>query len=146
MLHTVDLLSIVMLLMMGIGFIIIPSFAQQTSLDLTAPSISELYGGKKRGTLEISVQNNTLSLTAVMDPVRQQLQPYEGWLEDKGDASGYSLSLGKFADDNTLTVNQTMINPHTYTVFFVTAEPVDDPDPNPSKVVAAAKLPPPFGQ
>lgn len=50
MLHTVDLLSIVMLLMMGIGFIIIPSFAQQTSLDLTAPSISELYGGKKRGT------------------------------------------------------------------------------------------------
>ncbi len=145
MLHTVDLLSIVMLLMMSIGFIIIPSFAQQTSLDLTAPTISELYGGKKRGTLEISVQNNTLSLTAVMDPVRQQLQPYEGWLEDKGEASGYS-SLGKFNDDNTLTVNQTMINPHTYTVFFVTAEPVDDPDPNPSAVVAAAKLPPPFGQ
>ena len=146
MLHTVDLLSIVMLLMMSIGFIIIPSFAQQTSLDLTAPTISELYGGKKRGTLEISIQNNTLSLTAVMDPVRQQLQPYEGWLEDKGDASGYSLSLGKFDADNTLTVNQTMINPHTYTVFFVTAEPVDDPDPNPSDVVAAAKLPPPFGQ
>ena len=89
MLHTVDLLSIVMLLMMSIGFIIIPSFAQQTSLDLTAPTISELYGGKKRGTLEISVQNNTLSLTAVMDPVTQQLQPYEGWLEDKGEASSY---------------------------------------------------------
>ena len=85
---------------------------------MTAPTISELYGGKKRGTLEISVQNNTLSLTAVMDPVRQQLQPYEGWLEDKGEASGYSLSLGKFDDDNTLTVNQTYDqSSHIYSIF-----------------------------
>jgi len=32
-----------------------------------------------------------LSLTAVMDPTRQDLQTNEGWLEDKGDESGYSL-------------------------------------------------------
>ena len=52
---------------------------------------------------------------------------------------------GKF-DNNTLTINQTMVNPFTYTVFFVTAEPVDDPDPKPSDVVVGAKLPIPFGQ
>ncbi len=135
-------LSIVIL---SIG-IITPIFAQQTKLDLTAPTISELYGGEKKGTLELSAQNNTISLTAVMDPVRQELETYEGWFEDKGDASGYSLSLGKFGNDNTLTVNQTMVNPYTYTIFYVTAEPVDDLDPKPSDVIAAAKLPIPFGQ
>ncbi|HEY6657095.1 MAG TPA: hypothetical protein VIZ62_01070, partial [Nitrososphaeraceae archaeon] len=66
---------------------------------------------------------------------------------DKGDASGYSLSVGKFKEnENTLALNQTMVNPYTYTVFFVTAEPVDDPDPKPSDVVVGAKLPIPFGQ
>ena len=25
---------------------------------------------------------------------------YEGWFEDKGDASGYSLSVGKFNDES----------------------------------------------
>ena len=37
-------------------------------------------------------------------------------------------------------------NPYTYTVFFVIAEPVDDPDPRPSDVVVGSKLPIPFGQ
>ncbi|MGH9982241.1 MAG: hypothetical protein ACRD6U_11900, partial [Nitrososphaeraceae archaeon] len=59
----------------------------------------------------------------------------------------YSLSVGKFKEnENTLALNQTMVNPYTYTVFFVTAEPVDDPDPKPSDVVVGAKLPIPFGQ
>lgn len=66
---------------------------------------------------------------------------YEDWFEDKGDASGYSLSVGKFDNDNTLTINQTMVNPYTYTVFFVTTEPVDDPDPNPSDVVVGTNCP-----
>ena len=74
-------------------------------------------------------------------------QVYEGWFEDKGDASGYSLSVGKFNEkDNILTVNQRMVNPFTYTIFYVTAEPVNDPDPNLSDVVVATKLPIPFGQ
>ena len=72
---------------------------------------------------------------------------YEGWFEDKGDASGYSLSLGKFDEEtNTLSTNRTMVNPFTYTIFYVTAEPVNDPDPKPSDVVVSAKLPIPFGQ
>jgi hypothetical protein len=74
-------------------------------------------------------------------------QVSEGWFEDKGDASGYSLSVGKFDEkSNTLTIKQTMVNPYTYTVFFVTAEPVDDPDPRPSDVVVGSELPIPFGQ
>ena len=37
-----------------------------------------------------------------------------------------------------------MVNPYTYTVFFVTTEPVDDPNPNPSDVVVGTNLPIPF--
>jgi len=39
-----------------------------------------------------------------------------------------------------------MVNPYTYTIFYVTSEPVNDPDPNQSDIVAAAKLLLPFGQ
>jgi hypothetical protein len=39
-----------------------------------------------------------------------------------------------------------MVNPYTYTIFYVTVEPVDDPDPNPSDIAVAAKLSSPFGQ
>ncbi len=122
------------------------SLAQNVSTDLTAPSGGNLYGGDKKGTLEMSVQNGTLIATAEMDVPPANGQVYEGWLEDKGDASGYSLSLGKFNEDDTLGVNQTMVNPYTYTVFYVTAEPVDDVDPKPAGVVAGAQLNSPFGQ
>ena len=84
--------------------------------------------------------------TANMTEPPAEGQIYEGWFEDKGDASGYSLSVGKFDENNTLTINQTMVNPFTYSVFFVTAEPRDDVDPNPSGVVVGAELTTPFGQ
>ena len=121
-------------------------FAQQISTDLTAPTAGNLHGGDKKGNLEISVQNGTVIATAEMNEPPANDQVYEGWLEDKGDASGYSLSLGKFNEDDTLSVNQTMVNPYTYTVFYVTAEPADDPDPSPAGVVAGAPLESPFGQ
>ena len=117
------------------------------SLDLTTPAAAgSLYGGDKKGSFEFSVQNNNIIGTAEMNEQPTDGKVYEGWFEDKGDASGYSLSVGKFDNDNTLTINQTMVNPYTYTVFFVTTEPVDDPDPNPSDVVVGTKLPIPFGQ
>lgn len=137
-------LSIAMLVNMGI---ITTIFAQLTSLDLTAPTISELYGGDKKGILDLNIQNNVVILNATMNESPAEGEVNEGWFEDKGDASGYSLSVGKFNEkDNILTVNQRMVNPYTYTVFFVTAEPVDDPDPKPSDIVVGAKLPIPFGQ
>ena len=116
------------------------------SLDLTTPSAAgSLNGGDKKGIFQFLVQDNNIIGTAEMNEQPTDGKVYEGWFEDKGDASGYSLSVGKF-DNNTLTINQTMVNPYTYTVFFVTTEPVDDPDPNPSDVVVGTKLPIPFGQ
>jgi Palmitoyl protein thioesterase len=117
------------------------------SLDLTTPTTGNLYGGDKKGSFDLSFQDITMIVTARMNEPPADGKVYEGWFEDKGDASGYSLSVGKFNEkDNTLTVNQRMVNPYTYTVFFVTAEPVNDPDPQPSDVVVGAKLPIPFGQ
>jgi hypothetical protein len=117
------------------------------SVDLTTPTAGNMYGGDKKGSFDFSFQNNNVLGTAKMYEKPANGKVYEGWFEDKGDASGYSLSVGKFKDDdNTLALNQTMVNPFTYTVFFVTAEPVDDPDPKPSDVVVGAKLPIPFGQ
>ncbi len=138
-------LSIVIL---SIG-IISPIFAQQTSssLDLTAPTVTDLSGGEKKGTLDLNVQNGTVIATATMNEPPAEGQVYEGWFEDKGNASGYSLSVGKFNEENnTLSIKQTMVNPYSYTIFYVTAEPRDDPDLRPSDVVVSAKLPPPFGQ
>ena len=130
-----------------------PSSQQQgnensgVSLDLTTPAAAgSLYGGDKKGSFEFSVQNNNIYGTAEMNEQPSDGEVYEGWFEDKGDASGYSLSVGKFDNDNTLTINQTMVNPYTYTVFFVTTEPGHDSDPNPSDVVVGTKLPIPFGQ
>jgi hypothetical protein len=123
------------------------SFAQMTDLELKEPAPGgEVYDGDTKGTLEISDRNGTITLTAKMFEPPAGEDVYEGWFEDKGDASGYSLSLGKFDDSNTLTVNQTMVNPYTYTIFYVTTEPSDDVDPNPSDIVVGAQLPSPFGQ
>src|SRR5215216_260584 len=117
------------------------------SFDLTTPTAGNLYGGDKKGNFDLSFQNTSLIVTARMNEPPAKGQVYEGWFEDKGDASGYSLSVGKFDEkDNILTVNQRMVNPYTYTVFFVTAEPVNDPDPKPSSAVVGAKLPIQFGQ
>jgi hypothetical protein len=137
------------ILLLSIGLIITPItvFAQQTSLDLTSPTITELYGGDKKGTLYLNVQNNTIIATAqINEPPPTEEQVYEGWFEDRGDASGYSLSVGQFNQNNTLSVNQTMVNPYTYTIFYVTTEPRDDFDLKPADILAATKLPIPFGQ
>ena len=73
----------------------------------------------------------------INEPPPSEEQVYEGWFEDRGDASGYSLSVGKFNQNNTLSVNQTMVNPYTYTIFYVTTEPRDDFDPKPADILTA---------
>ena len=136
-------LSIVLVLSMGISHTV---FAQSTSLDLTTPTADKISGGDKKGILDLTTQNLTVTGTATMYEPAAEGKVYEGWFEDKGDASGYSLSQGKFDENDKLNINQTMVNPYTYSVFYVTAEPVDDPDPNPSSVVVGVELPTPFGQ
>jgi hypothetical protein len=123
------------------------SFSQMADLELKVPAAGgENYDGETKGTLDITDRNGTINLTAKMFEPPAGDDVYEGWFEDKGQASGYSLSLGKFDESNTLTVNQTMVNPYTYTIFYVTAEPSDDVDPNPSDIVVGTQLPSPFGQ
>ncbi|HEY9485270.1 MAG TPA: hypothetical protein VIQ04_01395 [Nitrososphaeraceae archaeon] len=140
-------LSLSIAILLSVGIISTTGFAQQTSLDLTSPTITELYGGDKKGTLYLNVQNNTLIATAqINEPPPTEEQVYEGWFEDRGDASGYSLSVGQFNQNYTLSVNQTMVNPYTYTIFYVTTEPRDDFDLKPADILAATKLPIPFGQ
>jgi hypothetical protein len=139
------LLSLTMVTVLSIG-LTNAVFAQNTTLDLTTPAGDKISGGDKKGTLDLNVKNDTITATAKMTEPVAAGQVYEGWFEDKGDASGYSLSLGKFDGNGTLSINQTMVNPFTYSVFFVTAEPENDPDPNPSSVVVGTELSPPFGQ
>ena len=140
---TILYLTVVTALSIGITA---PIFAQSTTLDLTTPVGDKISGGDKKGSLDLNVKNDTVVATAQMTEPVAEGQVYEGWFEDKGDASGYSLSLGKFDENGTLSINQTMVNPYTYSVFFVTAEPEKDPDPNPSSVVVGTELSPPFGQ
>jgi hypothetical protein len=122
------------------------SFAQLVDIQLKEPDMGgEEYNGDTKGTLDITDRNGTVTLTAKMFEPPAGEDVYEAWFEDKG-GSGYHLSLGKFDDNNTLTVNQTMVNPYTYTIFYVTAEPSDDVDPNPSDIVVGTQLPSPFGQ
>ena len=140
-------LSLSIAILLSVGIISTMVFAQQTSLDLTSPTITELYGGDKKGTLYLNVQNNTIIATAqINEPPPTEEQVYEGWFEDRGDASGYSLSVGQFNQNNTLSVNQAMVNPYTYTIFYVTTEPRDDFDLKPADILAATKLPIPFGR
>ena len=122
------------------------SFAQLVDMQLKEPAPGgEKYDGATKGTLDITDRNGTITLTAKMFEPPAGEDVYEGWFEDKG-GSGYHLSLGKFDDSNTLSVNQTMVNPYTYTIFYVTAEPKNDVDPNPSDIVVGTQLPSPFGQ
>ena len=139
------ILYLTMITVLSIG-ITAPIFAQSTTLDLTTPVGDKISGGDKKGSLDLNIKNDTVVATAQMTEPVAEGQVYEGWFEDKGDASGYSLSLGKFDENGTLSINQTMVNPYTYSVFFVTAEPEKDPDPNPSSVVVGTELSPPFGQ
>lgn len=49
-------------------------------------------------------------------------------------------------ENGTIDFNQDMVNPFTYTIFFITEEPADDTDPNPATAIAGIELDAPFGQ
>ena len=54
----------------------------------------------------------------------------EGWLVDF--ESGYALSTGKANDQNKMVFTQRMVNPSIYDAIVITAEPINDVDPNPA--------------
>ena len=64
---------------------------------------------------------------------------YEAWLEDAG-GSGYRLSLGQVPENGTIQFSQNMVNPFTYTIFYISEEPENDADPNPADAIAGIEL------
>ena len=79
------------IVILSIGIITSFVFAQQiSSLDLTTSTVIDLYGGDKKGTV---IEN------ATMNKPPTEGQVYEGWFEDKWQASGYSLRVGEYMFD-----------------------------------------------
>ena len=86
-----------------------------------------------------------LSVMANMSAQPTNGTVHEGWLVDDG-GSGYMLSLGEFSKNGTLTYNDQMVNPYTYTQFIVTEEPFEDPDPRGAAATGGTQLQIPFGR
>src|SRR4029079_19403992 len=102
------------------------------------------FGTEKIGTLSIDTQNKTLDISVNMTATPKQDKVFEAWLVDEG-GSNYKLSLGALVG-NSLKVSDNMVNPYTYTQFFITEEPKDDVDPNAAGTYGGAELQAPFGQ
>lgn len=49
-------------------------------------------------------------------------------------------------ENGTIDFSQNMVNPFTYTIFFITEEPQNDVDPNPATAIAGIELNASFGQ
>ena len=56
------------------------------------------------------------------------------------------VSLGEFSKNGTLTYEEQMVNPYTYTQFIVTEEPFEDADPNGAAATGGIQLQTPFGR
>jgi hypothetical protein len=65
----------------------------------------------------LNVKNDTVIATAQMTKPVAEGHVYEGWFEDKGDASGYSLSVGKFDGNGTPAIKQWLT--HTRILCFL---------------------------
>ena len=53
------------------------------------------------------MNKSTISGIAKVNEPSAKGKVYEGWFEDKGDASDYSLSVGKFDGNGNFGINQT---------------------------------------
>jgi hypothetical protein len=136
--------SIVILLLTLVA-ITVPFAHAQMTLNVTRADADKPYGGEKLGTVLIVPKEHVLSLTADMSSQPTNGTIYEGWLVDDG-GSGYKLSLGEFSKNATLTYQDQMVNPYTYTQFIVTEEPFEDPDPNAASATGGTRLHAPFGR
>jgi hypothetical protein len=140
---TVWVSSIILLL--SLVAITLPLAHAQMTLNITRADADKPYGGEKLGTVLIVPKGHVLSVTANMRAQPTNGTAYEGWLVDDG-GSGYMLSLGEFSKNGTLTYNDQMVNPYTYTQFIVTEEPFEDPDPRAATATAGTQLQIPFGR
>lgn len=113
--------------------------------ELTQPAGGNPYGGEKIGDITISSDGHQTEIKGLVSASPGEGNVYEAWLGDAG-GSEYKLSLGQLLENGTIDVSQHMVNPFTYTIFFITEEPQDDVDPNSADAIAGVQLEAPFGQ
>jgi hypothetical protein len=135
----------IIIVLLTLVAIVVPLVHAQMTLNITRADADKPYGGEKLGTVLIVPKEHVLSVTAIMSSQPINGTVYEGWLVDDG-GSGYKLSLGEFSKNGTLTYNDQMVNPYTYTQFIVTEEPFEDADPNAASATAGTQLQIPFGR
>jgi hypothetical protein len=113
--------------------------------DLTQASGGNVFGGQQTGEITINSDGRQIDISGLISASPGEGKVYEAWLEDAG-GSGYRLSLGQVPENGTLQFSQNMVNPFTYTIFYISEEPENDIDPNPADAIAGIELEAPFGQ
>jgi hypothetical protein len=113
--------------------------------ELTQPAGGNPYGGEKIGDITISSDGHQTDIKGLVSASPAEGNVYEAWLGDAG-GSEYKLSLGQLSENGTINVSQHLVNPFTYTIFFITEEPQDDVDPNSADAIAGVELEAPCGQ
>ncbi len=112
--------------------------------DLTKPG-GNVFGGQETGEITINSDGRQMDISGLISASPGEGNVYEAWLEDAG-GSGYRLSLGQVPENGTIQFSQNMVNPFTYTIFYISEEPENDADPNPADAIAGIELEAPFGQ
>lgn len=113
--------------------------------DLTQASGGNVFGGQETGEITINSDGRQMDISGIISASPGEGKVYEAWLEDAG-GSGYRLSLGQVPENGTIQFSQNMVNPFTYTIFYISEEPENDADPNPADAIAGIELEAPFGQ
>jgi hypothetical protein len=113
--------------------------------DLTQASGGNVFGGQETGEITIKSDGRQMDISGLISASPGEGKVYEAWLEDAG-GSGYRLSLGQVPENGTIQFSQNMVNPFTYTIFYISEEPENDADPNPADAIAGIELEAPFGQ
>jgi hypothetical protein len=113
--------------------------------DLTQASGGNVFGGQETGEITINSDGRQIDISGLISASPGEGKVYEAWLEDAG-GSGYRLSLGQVPENGTIQFSQNMVNPFTYTIFYISEEPENDIDPNPADAIAGIELEAPFGQ
>ena len=98
-----------------------------------------VFGGQETGEITINSDSRQMDISGLISASPGEGKVYEAWLEDAG-GSGYRLSLGQVPENGTIQFSQNMVNPFTYTIFYISEEPENDADPNPADAIAGIEL------
>lgn len=90
--------------------------------DLTQATGGNVYGGERTGDITIRSDGRQTDITGLINASPAEGNVYEAWLGDAG-GSEYKLSLRQVMENGTIHFSQHMVNPFTYTLFYITEEP-----------------------